>query len=607
MGCLYEKSARRELKTNSEKHNGKPPPVIVGAGPAGLAAAYTLTQAHKEPVILESRTTPGGLARTEVYHGFRADIGGHRFFTKNDRVFQLWSELLGDDFLERPRLSRIYYHQRFFPYPLNVKTTLKQLGLAEIVQILFSYARAKINPVKPVETFENWVVNRFGRRLYEHFFKTYTEKVWGIPCNTISSEWACQRIKDLSVREALRNALYRRNDNTVTSLIESFHYPRLGCGMMWQAFADRIETRGGHLFYQHRVSRIHHRDNRVVALTVNTPSGPETRDVSSVISSMPLSELVQSLDPQPPPDVLQVSFALNYRDFIAVILIVDHPDLFPDNWIYVHDPGVKLGRIQNYKNWSPEMVPNRHQTVLGLEYFVFQSDPEWTRSDAELIEMGTRELAQIGLADPLAVVDGWVVRVPKTYPVYNAGYPEAVATIRSYLGSFDNLQTIGRNGLHRYNNMDHSMLTGMAAAENRLNGAEHDIWSINADEHYHEELVVDDEVNAVIDELLTPLHAPSLGIAVGVGVALFSFGLSLGPLFEPDPFLNRFFSLLGQFFIGYTVSWSGSLVLAVESFVVGAILGYLMARLRNVMLIRWIENAGKRTLWRKLFTFYTDR
>jgi protoporphyrinogen oxidase len=595
------------LTTIREKHNGNAPPVIVGAGPAGLAAAYTLTQAREQPVIFESRATPGGLARTEVYRGFRADIGGHRFFTKNERVFQLWSELLGEDFIERPRLSRIYYHKTFFPYPLNVKTTLKQLGPTEIIQILLSYARAKVNPIKPVETFEEWVVNRFGRRLYEHFFKTYTEKVWGIPCHTISSEWASQRIKDLSVREALRNALLRRNDNNVTSLIESFHYPRLGPGMMWQAFAERIEASGGHLFYQHRVGRIHHRDSRVVAVRVNTAAGPETRDVSSVISSMPLSELVQSLDPQPPSEVLQASRALNYRDFITVNLIIDHPDLFPDNWIYVHDPEVKLGRIQNYKNWSPDMVPNSHQTALGLEYFVFQSDPEWTRPDSDLLEMGIREVARLGLVDPETVVDGWVVRVPKTYPIYDAGYPNAVATIRSYLESFDNLQTIGRNGLHRYNNMDHSMLTGITAAQNILEGAEHDIWSINADDHYHEELVVDDETDAVIDELLTPLHAPSLSLAVGGVVALYSLGLSLVPLLDPDPFLNRSFSLLSQFFVGYSVSWFGALVLAVEAFVVGSVFGYLMARLRNTMLRRWVEEAGKQTSWRKLFTFYTDR
>jgi protoporphyrinogen oxidase len=356
--------------------------------------------------------------------------------------------------------------------------------------VLASYAWISLFPIKPEVSFADWVSNRFGRRLFNIFFKTYTEKVWGIPCNTIGAQWAAQRIKGLSLKTAVINMLrphrFTSGDETIKTLIDEFEYPRLGPGMMWEAFRERTLALGGRVELEWGVTRVRHSNGRVTAVEAVGPDGHRTQPVSHVISTMPLRQLIGALDPPAPAAVQQAANQLKYRDFLTVALIVDRADVFPDNWIYVHDETVKVGRIQNFKNWSPEMVPTASQTCLGLEYFCFEGDGLWSLSDAELVALGTRELEAVGLASGELVVDGAVVRMPKAYPVYDEGYEDALAVVRDYLAHFDNLQVIGRNGMHKYNNQDHSMLTAILAVRN-LCGEQFDIWAVNADDEYHEE------------------------------------------------------------------------------------------------------------------------
>lgn len=472
--------------------------VIIGAGPAGLTAAYQLRKTKTDFVVLERDAVVGGLSRTVNYKGYHFDIGGHRFFTKVEPVAEMWREVLGtEDFLERPRLSRIYYDNKFFHYPLQATNALFGLGIWNSVLIFLSYLRAKLFPVKPETTLEAWVTNRFGRRLYETFFKTYTEKVWGIPCDEISADWAASRIKGLSLIAAMKNALLqtkRSERGAIKTLITEFHYPRRGPGQMWEAVADVIceeGTRPEHLRLGVGVEKIHWSASGVEAVEVNTPQGRERVAGSDFISTMPVRELIAKLQPPAPADVRRAAGSLNYRDFLTVALIINKRELFPDNWIYIHDPRVRLGRIQNFKNWSPEMVPDDSTTCLGLEYFCFEGDELWTKSDAELIALAKSELALLGLVVESDVADGSVVRMPKAYPVYDATYLEALSIVREFLTSLTNLQLVGRNGMHKYNNQDHSMLTAMLAVEN-IHGAQHDLWQVNADDEYHEEAATSD-------------------------------------------------------------------------------------------------------------------
>jgi protoporphyrinogen oxidase len=493
------------------------PVVVIGAGPAGLTAAYELTKLGLHSVVLEADTSVGGLARTVEHRGYRFDIGGHRFFSKNPLVTRLWQEILGADFLERPRLSRIYYRGHFFDYPLKVFNALAGLGAAEALRVIGSYVKARMRPHQEEQTFEQWVSNRFGERLYRIFFKTYTEKVWGMACAEISADWAAQRIKNLSLSEALRSALgsgnRSRDGQLITTLIESFHYPRLGPGMMWEQCERILEASGVTTLRGARVERLHHHRGRIASVRGHTRTGePFELEGDQIISSMPLQELVAALDPAPPSEVAHAAQCLRYRDYLTVVLIVKREKIFPDNWIYIHAPEVKMGRIQNYKNWSLDMVPDPSRTALGLEYFLWEKDDEWRWSQEQLIDRGIQECQQIGLVAPREVEDGTVVRMPKAYPVYDQHYLACVARIRRYLENFSNFQTIGRNGLHRYNNQDHSMLTGIYAARN-IAGEHHDVWSVNVEAEYLEEGKIAD---VLTNDRLTPMSLPHTSRVVNV-------------------------------------------------------------------------------------------
>jgi protoporphyrinogen oxidase len=461
--------------------------VIIGGGPAGLTAAYVLSGYQVPTVVLEADEIVGGIARTVNYRGYLFDIGGHRFFTKWDEVERLWHEILGDKFLERPRLSRIYYRNRFFLYPLRPKNALLGLGPIETVRMITSYLWVRVRPRGPETNLEQWVTNRFGQRLYEVFFKTYTEKVWGVPCTEISAEWAAQRIKGLSLGTAIRNAFFKPRNNDVKTLIDRFHYPERGPGQLWETTAERLRQTGCPVLCGRPVVRIDHDGERVTNLVTRGPHGEESFEASHFISSMPIRDLINALNPAVPEEIRQEANRLRYRDFLIVSLVINRKDVMPDNWIYVHDPGVKVGRIQNFKNWSPHMVPNPDKTCLGMEYFVFENDSLWSTPDKELIELAKREISRLGLAKAEEIEDGAVVRMPKAYPMYDDGWAARVDKIRRYLeANLPNLQLVGRNGMHKYNNQDHSMMTAIRAAENIL-GANHDLWAINTEPEYHEE------------------------------------------------------------------------------------------------------------------------
>jgi protoporphyrinogen oxidase len=485
VGPLKESSAA--MTRPRREHGDGRRVVVVGAGPAGLTAAYQLVARREPTVVLDQDTRVGGIAQTGEYKGFRFDLGGHRFFTKVALVQDLWRTLLGDDLLKRPRLSRIYYRGRFFDYPLKPLNALRNLGVGTSIRVVLSYAWAQLRPVRPEVSFADWVTNRFGRCLYRIFFETYTQKVWGLPCHAIGAQWAAQRIKGLSLFVAVRNMLFPRLDRgRVKTLIDEFEYPRRGPGQMWEACRDRILEGGGDVQLGSRVERLRHDGARITSVEGTRAGEPFAVAPSAVISSMPMRHLIRALDPPPPPDVIAAADRLRYRDFITVALIVDEPSLFPDNWIYIHDEAVRVGRIQNFKNWSPDMVPDPGKTCLGLEYFCFEGDGLWTMSDEALVSMAAGELTRLGLARRDLIVDGCVARMPKAYPIYDATYAEAVDVLKAYLQRFGNLQLVGRNGMHKYNNQDHSMLTAILAVEN-LFGAAHDLWAVNADEEYHEE------------------------------------------------------------------------------------------------------------------------
>ena len=461
--------------------------MIIGAGPAGLTAAYELSQAGIGATVLEKGDRVGGLARTETYKGYRMDIGGHRFFSKVDVVQAMWRDILGPDLLKRPRLSRIYYDRRMFLYPLRFGDALSRLGWIESARIVASYAASKLFPRRPEVSFEDWVSNRFGRRLFQIFFKSYTEKVWGLPCDQISAQWAAQRIQNLSLPRAVRNSLSGQRNGQVKSLIQEFEYPRLGPGMLWERVADIVESRGGQVRKNTEAVAVKLRNGRASEVVVRTRGREESIACDALISTMPISELIAKLEPPPPVDLRSDSARLSYRDFLTVALIINRAEVFPDNWIYVHTPDVQVARIQNFKNWSPDMVADPARTCLGLEYFCQTGDRLWQMDDVDLIRMSAEELVQLGLVNAGDVEDGVVFRQPKAYPVYTGAYKVYLDRIRRYLEALPNIQTIGRNGLHMYNNQDHSMLTAMLAVKNLL-GESHDLWSVNVERAYHEEV-----------------------------------------------------------------------------------------------------------------------
>jgi protoporphyrinogen oxidase len=460
------------------------PLIVIGAGPAGLTAAYESIKNKLHSLLVEKSSQVGGIARTEFYRGYRFDIGGHRFFTRFDEIQRIWKEVLENDFITVNRISRIYYKNRFYKYPLSFPNAISNLGVLEGLLIFMSYLKAKMLPNKAEDNLEQWLTKRFGRRLYQTFFQTYTEKVWGIPCSNIQSDWAAQRIEGLSLRSVLYDAIAQGSKNGAKTLIREFHYPVHGPGMMWQSMLNRLEQLGGKVMLNSRAIRLEHRNSQVQALVVRHEGKEILLRGGSFISSIPLDELVLLLDPLPADSVLRAAENLRHRDFILVGLILNKSELFPDNWIYVHSPEVKVGRIQNFKNWSAAMVPDKNKTSLGMEYFCNTGDEIWELSDGELIQMAKQEIQMLGLSAQADVEDGVVFRQPKAYPIYDRDYRENVRTIRAFLETIGNLQTVGRNGLHRYNNQDHSMLTAKMAVAN-LFGEENDLWAVNTEPSYY--------------------------------------------------------------------------------------------------------------------------
>jgi len=459
--------------------------IIAGAGPAGLTAAYEACKKGMSPVVFEKAREVGGISKTVNYKDYLFDLGGHRFFTKYDDVKKIWNEILGDDFLTRPRLSRIYYNNKFFYYPLKPLNALKNLGLINSISVMLSYVSSQIRPYKNIKNFEEWISNKFGKKLFNIFFKTYTEKVWGISCKEIQADWAAQRIKSLSLGKAILNSMGFLGKGRLTTLIDEFHYPRKGPGQMWNSAKELIEKKGGIVELDTQVVQFNRKGDKIVSALVKNNGSLQEVSGNHFLSTVPLRELVQSIKPEVPSEVLEAARDLKYRDFFTVGLIIDRPSIFPDNWIYIHSPEVKVGRIQNFKNWSPEMVPDPQMTTLGLEYFCFDTDEVWKKDDLELIEMGKEEVVKLKFASTEQILDGLVIRSPKTYPIYDEGYRERIEVIKNYLSSVKNLQTMGRNGLHRYNNQDHSMLSAIYAIRNILD-EKYSVWDINIDDEYHE-------------------------------------------------------------------------------------------------------------------------
>jgi protoporphyrinogen oxidase len=460
------------------------PVVVLGGGPAGLTAGYLLAKQGKAVIVLESTDQVGGIARTEVRDGYRFDLGGHRFFTKVKEVDNLWHEIMKEEFLKRPRQSRIYWNDKFLEYPLEGMDVIRKLGPIELTRCMISYLWAAIKPKGKEQTFEEWVSNRFGKRLYNHFFKTYTEKLWGVKADEIRAEWAAQRIKGLSFFSAAKSAFFGNKGNKIKSLISEFNYPRYGPGQMWEQMTQDIKAHGGEVRLNAPVTKLTVADGRVTEVI----AGGETLHPSHVISSLPLRTTVGITEPEAPAEVRDAARGLRYREFLTVLLVIEGEDPFPDNWIYIHQPGVQVLRIQNFKSWSPWMVPEGSTSAsIGMEYFCFEGDQLWNMSDDDLVTMAGQEIEKLHLAKAANVKFGFVARVHKAYPIYDAEYAERVETIRRWLETVGNLTQVGRNGLHRYNNSDHSMLTAMRAVDNILTGSKHDIWSVNVESVYHEE------------------------------------------------------------------------------------------------------------------------
>ena len=571
------------------------PVLIIGAGPAGLAAGYEFIVRGICPIILERGSSVGGISRTESYRDYNFDIGGHRFFTKDDEINKLWENMLGPDFLKVNRLSRIYYRGKFFNYPLRPVNAFFNLGPVESLLVVISYCKALLAPRPREDSFEEWIVNRFGERLYRTFFKTYTEKVWGIPCKEIRADWAAQRIRGLSLLVAVSNALFGGQE--AKSLIEQFSYPKLGPGMMWQRFKERIAAGGGEVRLRCEVSAILHDNSRITAIEYS--SGATTGELSAehYISSMPVSRLVQLFRPRAPAEVLQSAGRLTYRCFIIVVLIIDRQTLFPDQWLYVHSPKVQVGRIQNFKNWSSAMVPDQSKTSIGMEYFCDENDRTWKMADNELVDMARREMEEMGLAPASQVIDSYVVRQSHAYPVYDATYKQNLQTIRNYLGMFNNLQTIGRSGMHRYNNMDHSMQTGILAAKNCC-GEHHDLWAVNEEKSYLEEARVPKELPVIPEKVLIRAFARmdkfAFATAVGTLCGLLVFCATMWIISRGGDVLNSHLRLLGQYFIGYTVTVRGGFIAFGYSFFWGFLFGWLFAYLRNLFLAIYIYRIKRR-------------
>ncbi len=577
------------------KFKGEDTVVVIGAGPAGLSAAYELVRCGIQPIVFEKSGTVGGIARTENYKGYHFDVGGHRFFSKIEHINHLWQEMLGENLLNVQRLSRIYYKGRFFKYPIVLSNALVNLGPLESVLILLSYLRVQLRPNVEESTFEQWVSNRFGSRLYRTFFKTYTEKVWGIACNQIRADWAAQRIKGLSLMAAVSNAILRTQKTR--TLVNQFIYPLKGPGMMWRSFQRAIEARGGQIHFDSEVLQINSENGRVVSVSCSQNGQLFNMPADHVISTMPIDRLVRALHRSVPSEVTDAADGLSYRSFLIVNLIVRKRDLFKDQWIYVHSPEVLVGRIQNFKNWSAAMVPDPEMSSVGMEYFCNEGDEIWTMPDAQLIALATGELDILGLAQAQDVINGFVVRQSKAYPVYDQDYRDNLQIIKVFLNGIQNLQTIGRNGMHRYNNMDHSMLTGILAAKNVL-GEQHDIWDVNEDEEYLEEggeaCSTDSLSPEILGKVFCRMDKLAFAVAVGAVSGLMVFIATIWLVFKGGAVVGPHLSLLSIYFVGYSVSVKGGFIAFAYSFSWGFLFGWLFAYLRNLLLAYYIYRTKRK-------------
>ena len=461
------------------------PFVVIGAGPAGLAAAHESARQGRRAVVLEAEDQVGGLSKTLTYKGFHFDVGGHRFFTKVQEVEDLWKATLGEDFLQRQRMSRIFYRDQFFRYPLHMGDAMFGLGFWQGVAVFFSFLKAQFSSKANEATFEDWVTNRFGKALFSIFFKSYTEKVWGISCGKLSADWAAQRIRDLNLTRAALNAmgLYRGRDSH--TLADHFLYPRFGPGQMYEAMANNAKAAGCRVLTGHEVTSVRHESGRIVAVQVASADGTTEIAGDYVLSSMPIDDLIHRLRPAPPEAVVAAARGLRYRAILTANVIVERPFICEDNWVYLHAPEIRAGRMQVYKNWSPDLVPDDAFSSLGLEYFANEGEALWGLSDDQLVDVARTDLDRLGLAERSSVVDGCAVRYPKAYPVYDLGYEKRLGILKDYLTQFVNLGCIGRAGQFRYNNMDHSILTGLAAVRHFL-GADVNPWQVNIEKSYLE-------------------------------------------------------------------------------------------------------------------------
>ncbi len=489
-------AATSKVRTK-DSADGRQTLAIIGGGPAGLSAAYWMLKNSNlhHVIVVEESDKVGGISRTESYKNFRFDIGGHRFVTSVGRVEALWNEVLPEPFLRRARQTRIFFRGKYFDYPLRLFNALRNMGLYESALILASYAKWNFMPHKEEENFQQWITNRFGGRLFWYFFRPYTQKVWGKQFKAIRADWAIQRIRNMSLRKAVVRALSGSHDTT--NIVENFDYPRLGPGMMWEAFRDRIEDKGGEIWMNSTATRVHREGNLVTAIEVESLQDGETvttrLEADHFISSMPISTMILGMVPPAPPAIQAAAKRLKYRAFIVVALILDGSDPFPDNWIYIHDPEVKAARIQNFRSWSEDMVPEAGKSSIGMEYFCEEGDEMWNADDADLIQLAAKEIEMLGLAKASVVKDGMVIRQHKAYPVYDDEYREALNMIRGWLSDMSNLQVVGRNGMHSYNNMDHSVLTATLAVDNIL-GASHDLWAVDVDQDHNEDVEASAEI-----------------------------------------------------------------------------------------------------------------